>query len=300
MLNVGIDQLLEVHRLRPAVVDRQHVHAERRRQLGEFVELVDDHLRHSVALELDDHARVFVRLIAHGRDVGDGLVVGQRCDFLNHRGAVDHVRNLGDDDLFAVTLELLDADAAALLDTAAAGLEIGANRVQPHRETAGREVRSLDVLHQPLDTDLRVVDLSADSVDYLAEVVRRDAGRHAHRDAGAAVDQQVWECGREHGRFLPGLVVVWHPVDRVLVHVVHQRMAKVRQARLGITHRGRRIALDRAEVSLPVDERAAHRPRLGHVHECRVNRRLTMRVVVAAGVTANLGALTVVPPRAEV
>ena len=50
MLNVGIDHLFEVHRLRPAVVDRQRVDAERRGQLREFVQLVDDHLGHGVAL----------------------------------------------------------------------------------------------------------------------------------------------------------------------------------------------------------------------------------------------------------
>ena len=300
MLNVGIDHLLDVHRLGPAVVDRQRVDAERRGQLRELVQLVDDHLGHGVALELDDNARVFVRLVAHGGDVGDRFFIGQRRDFLDQRGAVDHVRNLRDDNLLAVALHLLDADAAALLDAAPAGLEIVADRVQPNGETAGREVRPLDEFHQPLDADVRVVDLRADTIDDFSEVVRRDARGHADRDAGAAVDEQVRERCREHGRLLTGLVVVGHPIDGVLVHVDHQRVAKVREARLGVTHGGRRVALDGAEVPLPVHERASHRPRLRHVDERRVNRRLAVRVIVAACVAADLGALAVMPAGREV
>ena len=189
MLNVGIDHLFEVHRLRATVVDRQRVDAERRGQLRELVQLVDDHLGHGVALEFDDNARVFVRLIAHGGDVSDRFFIGQRRDLLDQRGAVDHVRNLRDDDLLAVALHLLDADATALLDAAPASLEIVANRVQSNGETAGREVRPLDELHQPLDADVRVVDLRADAINNFAEIVRCDTCRHANGNAGAAVDE---------------------------------------------------------------------------------------------------------------
>ena len=45
-----------------------------------------------------------------------------------------------------------------------------------------------------------VVDAGADTVDHLAKVVRRDVGRHAHRNAGAAVDQQVRERRRQNHR----------------------------------------------------------------------------------------------------
>jgi hypothetical protein len=39
-------------------------------------------------------------------------------------------------------------------------------------------------------------------VDHLVEVVRRDVGGHAHRDAGRAVDQQVGQrAGSTSGSF---------------------------------------------------------------------------------------------------
>src|SRR5204862_1775860 len=42
----------------------EHVHAERRFQRGMLEEIVEDDFRVAVALELDDHARVLIRLIA--------------------------------------------------------------------------------------------------------------------------------------------------------------------------------------------------------------------------------------------
>ena len=103
----------------------------------------------------------------------------------------------------------------------------------------------------------------------------------------------------KHGRLGAGFVVVRDKVDRVLVHVGHERGAEMRHARLGVTHGRRRIAFDRTEISLAVDERFAHRPCLGHVDERRINHRLAVRVIVTARVTANLRALPVLPVREE-
>ena len=44
--------------------------------------------------------------------------------------------------------------------------------------------------------------------DDLAQVVRRDVGGHAHRDADGAVDEQVGQLGGQHRRLHPGAVVV--------------------------------------------------------------------------------------------
>src|SRR5437762_1095281 len=61
----------------------------------------------------------------------------------------------------------------------------------------------------------------------------------------------------------------------------------------------RRIAFDRTEISLTVDTRFAHRPRLRHMHERRINHRLAVRMIVTARVTTNLCAFTMLPIREE-
>jgi len=108
-------------------------------------------------------------------------------------------------------------------------------------------------------------DLRTDSIDRFAEIVRRNIGRHAHRDAGSAIHKQIWKRSRKNRGLGAGFVVVWDEIDRVLIHVGHERGAEMRHARFGVTHRRRGISFDGAKVTLTVDERFTHRPRLGHV-----------------------------------
>src|SRR6185437_1590539 len=53
----------------------------------------------------------------------------------------------------------------------------------------------------------------------------------------------------------------------------------------GITHRRGAVAIDRAEVALPVHQHVAQRERLRHAHDRVVHRRITVRVVFADHVT---------------
>ena len=68
VLDVVLEQLLEVHHLRRALVERQHDHAEGGLHRGVLVELVQHHVGDRVALEVDDdpHA-VLVGLVVHAR-----------------------------------------------------------------------------------------------------------------------------------------------------------------------------------------------------------------------------------------
>ena len=115
----------------------------------------------------------------------------------------------------------------------------------------------------------------------LFQVVRRDVGRHADRDAGAAVDQQLRHLGRQHDRLLGGAVVVGAEVDRPLLDLLEQLHRQRREPRLGVAVGGRRIAVERAEVAVPFDQRVAQREPLRHAHHRLVRRRVAVRVVLA-------------------
>src|SRR5207253_9068976 len=94
---------------------------------GVLVKIVDDDLRVRVALELDDHARVFIRLIADRRDFAQNFFVHEIGDTLDQRRAIHIVWYLRDDDLFFPTFDFFDAGFAAHFHAAAAGLEVLAN-----------------------------------------------------------------------------------------------------------------------------------------------------------------------------
>ena len=293
VLDEAVDQLLEIERLRAARIDGELADGEGGLQRGHLIELVDRDLRDGVALELDDHARVVVGLVAHVADFREFLGVDQFGDAGDQVRAVHIVGDFRDDDDFPAALVGFGVQRGADAHAATAGLEVILDSLHPDDVRAGGEIGSLDVLlHQLRDGDVGLVDLRADRIDHLAEIVRDQVRGHAHGDAGAAVDEQIGEGrGEDDGLFLR-VVVVGDEIDGVLLQVVHQDRAEVRQPRLGVTHGRRRIVLDRAEVPFAVDEALAHRPRLRHVAERGVNHGLAVRVKVARGVAANLGAFT--------
>ena len=121
-------------------------------------------------------------------------------------------------------------------------------------------------------------------------VVRRDRGRHADRDALRAVGEQVREGGRQHDRLLVGLVVGLAEIDRVLVDALEQQPRHFGQPRLGVAHGRGVIAVDIAEIALPVDQRIALGEILRHAHEGVVDRLVAVRVELTHHVADDAGA----------
>ena len=166
-------------------------------------------------------------------------------------------------------------------------------------DAAGREVGPLEVLHQPGGLDLRVVDVGDDRVDRLAQVVRRDVRGHADGDPGGAVDQQVREAGRQDQRLEARLVVVRRERDGVGVDVAQHLDGELGQTRLRVAHGRRRVAVDRAEVALTVDQRVPHGEVLRKPHQRVVDRLVAVRVVAAHHLADDARALAVRPVRLE-
>ena len=147
-----------------------------------------------------------------------------------------------------------------------------------------------DELREIVDRRIGILEQVHDRVADLTEIVRRDAGGHAHRDALRAVDQQVGEARRQDNGLALGPVVVGHEVDGVLVDAIEQSHREVAEAALGVALRGRR-KVGRAVVALEVDQRVAQRERLRHANQRVVDRRVAVRVIVTHDVTGDAGAL---------
>ncbi len=146
-------------------------------------------------------------------------------------------------------------------------------------ETGGREIRRRHVFDQLLDIQIRILQQREAGIHHLVQIVRRDVGRHAHRDTGRAVDQQVGEARREHQRLVLGAVVVRPEIDRFLVQVGQQFVGDPRHADFGVTHRRRVVAVHRTEVALAVHQRVAQRKVLRHAHDGVVHRGVAVRMV---------------------
>ena len=247
------------------------------------------------------HARLVGEILEVG-DLGEHAVLDELGDLRDHAvvaALLHRVGQLGDDDRGAAAAQLLDVRAGAHDDAAAARAVCLADAVAAEDDPGGREVRPLDEPHQPVDVDLRVVDHRDERVDRLAEMVRRDVRRHADGDPGGAVDEQVRVARRQHLRLGAPLVVVRPEVDRVRVDVAQQLGRDPREPALGVAHRRGGIAVDVPEVALAVDERIAHRERLGEPHERVVDRRVAVRVEALHHLADDARALDALPVRLE-
>ena len=274
------EQIAEVHQFRTAAVQRHHVDAERRLQRREAVELVEHHIADRVALQLDDDAHaVAVGFVAQFRDALDALFAHEIGDLFDQRRLVHLIRDFGDDDGFAVLAKLFDRRASAHHDRAAARRIGRADAGAAEDHGAGREIRPRHDLVQRFDFKFGIVDQRQGRIDDLAEIVRRDVRRHADGDAARAVGEQVRKARGQNLRLALGIVVVVLEVDRVFVDVGEQRESGLRKPHLGVTHRGRRIAVDRAEIALPVDEQDAHGKFLRHTYKRIIDRLVAVRMV---------------------
>ena len=164
-----------------------------------------------------------------------------------------------------------------------------------------------DRLEERLAVGVGVGEVPLRGVGDLAQVVRRDVGRHADGDAGAAVDEQVGEPARQDRRLLRLAVVVVAEVDGLLVDVADHLHGQRRHPALGVPRRRRRVVARGAEVALAVDQRVAQRPVLHEADEGVVDRGVTVRVVLthdladdaAALVVAAVGAVAAVVHRVD-
>ena len=135
----------------------------------------------------------------------------------------------------------------------------------------------------------RLVDQMQRGVAELGGVVRRDRGRHADRDALRAVGEQVRKAAGQHDRLFRLAVVIGAEFDAVLVDAVEQQPRDFGHARFGVAVGGRIIAVDIAEIALPVDQRIARGKILREPHHRVVDRLVAMRMERAHHVADDLG-----------
>ena len=292
-------QLFERQHPRLAVDERQKDQRERRLQRRVLVELVEDHVRIRVPLELkhQPHRLFEVALVADRRNPLDPIIADELGDLLLNRIAGLLVGNLRDHDAVAVFAKLLNVGTGSQRDCAAACQIATQQPLAAHHDAAGGKIRARNDLDQLGHRNARLVDQPHQPPADLAKIVRGNARRHANSDTTCPVDKQIREPARQNHRLAVALIVGRHIVDRIELQIVEHQRGDRRKASLGVSHGGRGQAGNRTKVALLIHEHMPHVPFLGHADERGVDHAFAVWVIVAAGVAGNLGALH--PPGAR-
>ena len=183
MLDIALEHFLEGQYSRLTVDDRQHDRAEGGLHLGHHEQMVQHDLRRRFTLDVDlDMHTVSVGVILDVRDTLQPLILDEIRDILDQSRLVHAVRDLRDDDLETTVFRLDDLRLRAHNDLAATGRVCRADPGATHDHAAGRKVGTGHTFHQIGDLRVGIVDQQTHRVDGLAEVMRRDVGRHTDRD----------------------------------------------------------------------------------------------------------------------
>ena len=293
MVDEEPEKLLQRERLGTSIHQGKHDHAERVLQRRELEELVENDVGVFPLLDLhDDPNRLFaVGLVLNVDHAGDAIGVHQFRELLEQRLLGLLVRNLGEDDLRAAVFMFLDGILGAEDHAASAGAIGLADAPTPTDRGAGGEVGPWDDLEEFVEVDRGVVEVRENAVANLAEVVRRNARRHADGDAPRTVDQKIRKLARQDSRFLVLFVVIGLEVDGVELDILKHVGGDRAQLRLGVSHRGGGKAVNRAEVPLPRDQQMPHVPPLRHAREGGINRVVAVRVIPLHRLADDTGAL---------
>ena len=262
---------------------RQHRHVERhaRLKLRQLEKLLHEQRRiHIARFRLDDDADILGELVVHIAEQRQLLGLQQIGHLLDEPRLLHAIGNFGDDDLVCAAARVLDMPARAQAEGAAPGLVgFDKRRLIVHKNAARRKVRPVQETQERLHARARTLDEVQRRVAHLLQIMRRNARRHADRDAAGAVREQVRDARGEHDRLLLLAVIGLAEIDRVFVDAVEQRRRDGRQLGLGVAHRRRVIAVDIAEIALAVDQRIALREILREPHQRVVNGLVAMRVI---------------------
>ena len=259
--------------------EARQVHGHRRLERRVLVQVRHDERGVGLALDLEDDAHVLGGLVAHVDEGREPPLDDDVRDLRDESRLLLRVRDRRDDDRPGPAGALLDLPLAAQLQRALAALVDRAQlALAGDEEPARRKVRALDEAQR---VRLAVVHGRDRGVEHLDGVVRRDRRRHADRDARRAVDEEVRVPRRQDHRLEVDAVEVRAPVDRLPADLGEELDRERAQARLGVAIGRRRVAVERAEVAVPVHERRAEREGLRHAHHRVVDRDVAVRVVLA-------------------
>ncbi len=294
MIDEVANRFMQRQLARLTIHDRQENHGEAFLHLRVLVQLVQHNLRLGASLQLDhDPHAIAIALVTHIRNLVNDLFVHQLRDALDQRVLVDLVRNLGNDNCFASTRNLLGRRTRPHQE-ASPPRAIGLRNIRaPIQEAARRKIRTLHMLQHFFQTSQRIVDQRDRRIDHFRQIMRRNIRRHSNRNPIRPIHNQVWNTRRKSRRLKRGLVVIRHKIDRIHVDVSQHLAGYLHHAAFGIPHCRRRIAIDRTKIALPINHRITQTERLRQPHHGVVNRRVAMRMKHTHRLPHDLGALGV-------
>ena len=242
-----------------AVHKHVHVHREAAFKLCRLEKLFHHQRRiDGAGARLDDDAHILGRFVADVGDERQFLVAEKLGDLLDQPRLLHHVGDFGDDDIVSAARPFLALPFRAHAERAAPGtIGLGDLLRRIDNDAAGRKVRSRHEFQQIFVGRVFMRDEMHAGVAKLGNIMRRNGGRHADGNALRAIGEKIGEsCGQDDRLGLIARIILAE-IDCILVDAFEQQTGNFRHPRFGVAIGRGAVAVDIAEIALPVDERIA-------------------------------------------
>ena len=299
--NPVLQQLFQSHDHRRAIgIEHVEVEAKTGFEIGQLEDRFLEQFGVNIAAARDQHnADLLVRFVAHIVEDRQLLVSNCLRDLLDQLALLHLIRDLRDNQLplpaaqaFNPRFAIFDLVCLGRMEHAAHAKAttpcfIGMrNRIAAVDDLAASgKIRPLKQLHQSRMLNMRIINQLQSGIDHFCDIVRRDVSRHANRNTARTVREQIGEQAGENLRLLLFTIIGRDEIDCAFVEASHQLQRGLGQARFGVAIGGGIIAVDIAEVPLPLDQRIAQRKILSQANHRVIDTGITMRVVFTDYVT---------------
>ena len=200
MRQEAFQHLLQVQQLRLAIDQGHHIHTKGVLQLRLLIEIVQYNLRHFTTFQLDHdtHTR-FIGFIANIGDTFEFLVAHVFSDTFQQGLLIHLVWQLINDDGRTTFFTKFFKMRFCAHDYAATASAITiAHTRNAINQTCCWEVGRRNNFDQFIDAALWITQDMQSTVNDFSDIVRRNIGRHTHRNTGRTVNQQIWNTGWQY------------------------------------------------------------------------------------------------------
>ena len=272
---------LEIQDLRiDPIHQSQHVYIEVLLQIRHRIQLVEDFLRISVFLKLDNYPYSvlagFIPKILDSNNLPLSYQVRDLSDQIGLIGSIGYFRN---DNLEHSRFRLHDFGLCPCRNFSLSGIISFLNIRSVIDDSPGRKVRTLDEFKQIINRGLGIFNEVRDGIYQFIEIVWRNVRRHSHRDTHGSIEEQLRKFRRQHDRLGMHTIEVRYEINRILFDIHQHLFSDGSQLSFSVSISGRAVSVHGTEVSLSPDQRITQSEVLRHADHRVINGRVTVRMI---------------------
>ena len=99
--------------------------------------------------------------------------------------------------------------------------------ILPEDQSAGWKIWAGNNLNQFINRNCAIFHIGKAGVDDLAQIMRRNIGRHANRNTPRPVDEQIGKARRQNLRLAFAGIIIWREIDCILIEIIKQRVGNL-------------------------------------------------------------------------